>query len=74
MIRTTGNTLLAGTFSGLYTFNYKDDKWLTVLLPVKEKIIADIIQKQDTIFALTLSFLLKTTDLSNFSVSQFHHR
>lgn len=70
MIRTTGKRLLAGTFSGLYAFSYEDDKWLSVLLPVKEKIIVDIIQKQDTILVLTRSFLLRTTDLSNFSVSQ----
>jgi hypothetical protein len=70
MIRTTGNKLLAGTFSGLYTFNHKDYKWISVTLPVKEKIIVDIIQKQDTILVLTRSSLLKTTDLDNFSVSQ----
>jgi hypothetical protein len=70
MIITTGNRLLAGTFSGLYTFNYEDDKWISVKLPVKEKSIADIIQKQDTIFVLTRSSLLKTTDLSNFIVTQ----
>jgi hypothetical protein len=70
MYRTTGNTLLAGTFSGLYAFNHKVDKWISVPLPVKEKNIVDIIQKQDTIFVLTRSFLLKTTDLSHFSVSQ----
>ena len=39
-------------------------------MPVKEKIIVDIIQKQDTILVLTRSSLLKTTDLNNFSVSQ----
>jgi hypothetical protein len=70
IFRTTGNTLLAGTFSGLYIFNYKVDKWISVPLPVKEKNIVDIIQKQDTIFVLTRSSLLKTTDLSHFSVSQ----
>jgi hypothetical protein len=70
MIKTTGNSLLAGSFSGLYTFNYKQNKWVSVILPVKEKSIADIIQKQDTIFVLTRSSLLKTTDLSHFSVSQ----
>jgi hypothetical protein len=70
MFRTTGNMLLAGTFSGLYTFDYKVDKWISVPLPVKEKNIEDIIQKQDTIFVLTRSSLLKTTDLSHFSVSQ----
>ena len=68
MIRTTGNKLLAGTFSGLYTFNYNEKKWISVALPVKEKVIVDIIQKQDTIFILTRSTLLKTTDLIHFSV------
>jgi len=70
MIRTTRHNLLAGTFSGLYTFNYEEDKWILVSLPVKEKNIVDIIQKQDTILVLTRSSLLKTTDLYNFSVSQ----
>src|SRR5450759_5103787 len=70
MFRTTGNTLLEGTFSGLYTFHYKEDKCISISLPVKEKNIEDIIQKQDTIFVLTRSSLLKTTDLSHFSVSQ----
>ena len=70
MIKTNGNRLLAGAFSGLYSFDYKKDKWVSVTLPVKEKNIVDIIQKQDTIFILTRSFLLKTTDLFNFSVSQ----
>jgi hypothetical protein len=70
MIKTTGNSLIAGTLSGLYTFNYQQNKWVSVILPVKEKSIADIIQKQDTIFVLTRSSLLKTTDLMHFSVSQ----
>jgi len=70
MIKTTGNSLIAGTLSGLYTFNYQQNKWVSIILPVKEKSIADIIQKQDTIFVLTRSSLLKTTDLSHFSVSQ----
>lgn len=70
IIRATGNRLLAGTFSGLYTFSYKEKKWVYVCLPVKEKNIADIIQKQDTIFVLTRSFLLKTTDLKSFVVAQ----
>jgi len=70
MYRTTGNKILAGTFSGLYILNYKVDKWISIPLPVKEKNIVDIIQKQDTIFVLTRSSLLKTTDLNHFSVSQ----
>ena len=70
MIKTTGNTLVAGTFSGLYTFNYKEHKWSLVPLPVREKSIVDIIQKQDTIFILTRSLLLKSTDLKSFIVAQ----
>jgi hypothetical protein len=70
MIRTTRHKLLAGTFSGLYMFNYEDDKWVSIGLPVKEKRIVDITQKQDTILVLTRSSLLKTTDLCNFSVFQ----
>jgi len=70
MIKTTGNSLIAGTLSGLYTYNYQQNKWVPVILPVKEKSITDIIQKQDTIFVLTRSSLLKTTDLIHFNVSQ----
>jgi hypothetical protein len=70
MIRTTGNKLLAGTFSGLYVYSSSTKEWLSVNLPVKENNIVYIIQKQDTIFVLTRSFLLKTTDLNNFTIIQ----
>ena len=70
IIKTTGNKLVAGTFSGLYTFNYKEHKWSLVPLPVREKSIVDIIQKQDTLFILTRSLLLKSTDLKSFIVAQ----
>lgn len=70
MFKASGNRLLAGTFSGLYSFNLQENRWSSVPLPVKEKIVVDIIQKEDTIFVLTRSSLLKTTDLHHFSVSQ----
>jgi hypothetical protein len=70
MIRTTGNSLLAATFSGLYKFSNAGKKWIQIILPVKEKNVIDIIQKQDTIFVLTRSVLLKTYDLQNFNVFQ----
>ena len=70
IIRTRGNGLLAGTFSGLYSYKNIEKKWVSVSLPVKEKNIVDITQKQDTIFILTRSLLLKTTDLSSFIVTQ----
>ncbi len=70
LVRTSGNKLLAGTLSGLYSFNNKEDKWILIPLPVKERNVVDIIQKKDTIFILTRSWLLKTTDLSRIIVSQ----
>ena len=70
MIKSTGNDIIAGTFSGLYAYSNEERKWIPVSLPVKDKRIVDIIQKQDTIMLLTRSYLLKTTDLSDFSVSQ----
>lgn len=70
LFRSTNNKLLAGTLSGLFSYNYKEGKWNSIPLPVKEKNVVDIIQKQDTVFILTRSFLLKTTDLSKFIVSQ----
>lgn len=70
MIRTTGNKLLAGTFSGLYFYSFKESEWASISLPVEDKNVVDIIQNQDTIFVLTRSFLLKTTDLHSFNVLQ----
>lgn len=70
MVRTKGDKLLAGTLNGLYRFNYKEDKWVSVTMPVKEKNVVDIILKQDTVFVLTRSSLLTTTDLYNFRVFQ----
>lgn len=70
MIKTKDNHLLAGTFSGLFLSGEEENRWSPVVLPVKDKRVVDIIQKQDTIFLLTRSFLLKTTDLDNFIVLQ----
>ena len=70
MIKTSGDYILAGTFSGLYSYSYGEKKWIAVSLPVKDKRIVDITQKQDTILLLTRSYLLKSADLRDFTVSQ----
>lgn len=70
MFRTSGAKLLAGTFSGLYRYDSLADHWSSVNLPVKQKVIVDITQKQDTILVLTRSFLLKSVDLKTFFVVQ----
>jgi hypothetical protein len=68
IIKTSGNQILAGAFSGLYIYDQKGKIWTPVSLPVNEKIVVDMTQKGDTVFVLTRSFLLKSTDLNNFSV------
>jgi len=70
IFKVNGNRLLAGSLSGLYLFQNDVNKWIPVTIPVKEKNIVDIIQKQDTIIILTRSWLLKTTDISHFIVLQ----
>jgi hypothetical protein len=70
MFKATGDRLLAGTLSGLYSFDRIGNRWNRLTLPVKEKNIVDIIEKQDTVFVLTRSYLLKTKDLLHFTVSQ----
>lgn len=62
--------LLAGSFSGLYSYSWDEKRWVTVDLPVKDKRIVDIIQKDDTVLLLSRSFLIKTTDLNKFAVTQ----
>jgi hypothetical protein len=70
IIKSTGNGIIAGTFSGLYSYNEDEKKWVPVTLPVKDRRVVDIIQKQDTILLLTRSYLIKSADLRNFSISQ----
>ena len=68
MIKTSDNDILAGTFSGLYSFDRGENRWTEIPLPVKDKRIVDLIEKQDTLFLLTRSFLLKSSDIRDFSV------
>lgn len=68
VFRTNNNTLLAGTLFGLYRYSFRDKKWQKIKLPIHEKRIVDIIQKQDTVFVLSRSHLLKTTNISDFEV------
>ncbi|PLX01507.1 MAG: iron-regulated protein [Marinilabiliales bacterium] len=64
IIQTNHNKLLAGTLFGLYQF--KSGKWERLDLPVKKERISDLIVKEDTVFVLTRSYLLKTKDLKHF--------
>lgn len=65
---TAQKELIVGTFFGL--FQFKNNKWNYIELPIHEKRITDIIQKQDTTLVLSHSYLLKTIDLKKFEVIQ----
>ena len=68
LFRTNKNELLAGTLFGLYKYSFSEKKWNKINLPIHEKRIVDIIQKQDTIMVLSRSHLLKTTNISDFEI------
>ena len=68
LFKTNKKELLAGTLFGLYKYSFHDKKWNNIELPIHEKRIVDIIQKQDTILLLSRSHLLKTTNLSEFQI------
>ena len=65
---TNNNDLLAGTLFGLYKYSFLEKKWSKIKLPIHEKRIVDIIQKQDTVMVLSRSHLLKTTNISDFEI------
>jgi len=67
MLKTQSGKLFAGTFFGLYRYDVSKHKWQETTLPVNEKRIVDLMEKQDTLFVLTRSFLLTTTDYQNFT-------
>jgi hypothetical protein len=66
MIRTPDGKLFAGTFFGLYQYNFQDKKWCNIQLPVSEERITDLILKGNEMLVQTRSFLLKTADGRNF--------
>lgn len=60
--------ILAGSLFGLFKYHKDSSKWEKITLPIKEKRIADITQKQDTTIILSRSHLLKSVDNKHFTV------
>ena len=63
--------LFAGTFFGLYKYDFFERTWKHIVLPTHEKRITDITEKGDTLYVMTRSLLLKTVDNKNFEVIVF---
>ncbi len=71
MLLTKDHQLLAGTFFGLYAYNFNDNNWQYIAIPTKEKRIVDIIQKGNQLYILTRSHLIITSNnLGSLSVKE----
>lgn len=66
----TKRSLLAGTLYGLYEYNPNAEAWTKIPLPIHEENVVDLLEKGDSIFVLTRSHLLVTTDLEKFNTIQ----
>lgn len=66
----TNRGLLAGTLFGLYKYSEEKARWIKLTLPVKEENVVDLLQKGDSIYVLTRSNLLITTDLNRFTLQE----
>ncbi len=54
----SNKNIYAGTFFGLYKYNYKNSKFQRIKIPTKEQRIVDIIEKDNKLLVLTRSHLL----------------
>lgn len=65
---TNDGRILAGTLFGLYEYQKYSGSWKSVLIPVHEKNVVDMLVKGDSVFVMTRSHLLLTTDLKHYQV------
>ncbi len=66
MIQTSDGKLFAGTFFGLYQYDFSKKEWQLTELPVNEKRIVDLMEKESVLYVMTRSFLLTTTNYKDF--------
>jgi hypothetical protein len=70
LYKTKNGDLFAGTYFGLFKYSNKQKKWLKIDLPISEKRIVDFTEKSDTVFILSRSHILKTTDFADYEIVQ----
>ena len=54
--------LFAGTFFGLFEYDFKNEIWEKIDLPVHNQRITDILEKDGNLLVMTRSYLLKITE------------
>jgi len=62
--------IYAGSFFGLYQFDLRSKKWKKVHLPVKEERIVDLMERGDTLYILTRSHLILSSNLKDFVIKE----
>lgn len=67
---TSDKNLFAGTFLGLYKYNFKTYKWLKVKLPTKEQRITDIIEVSNKLLIMTRSHIVETSNYKTYTVKE----
>lgn len=69
VFKTSQGSIFAGTFFGLFQYDYNNKLWQKVTLPIDKERITDIAEKGDTLLVLSRSELLKSTDYLHFTKS-----
>jgi len=64
IIQTKDGQLFAGTYFGLFKYDTETSRWKDLQLPVRNQRVVDLVEHNDSLFAMTRSFVLKTA-LSN---------
>jgi hypothetical protein len=70
LFKTQNNQLLAGTFFGLFRYNYSKKQWQYIEIPEKNSRITDILEVNTDILIQTRSALYRTNDLITFNKIQ----
>lgn len=67
IFKTSDGKLFAASLFGLFQYDFHENSWNEINLPIHEKRIVDITKKKDTLLVLSRSYLLKTTDFLHFT-------
>ncbi len=62
--------LFAGTFFGLYQYNFAKEKWRKINISVHNKRITDIFEKDNSLYVLTRDYLLQKDKNNDFTILQ----
>lgn len=66
VVLTADHKLIAAALFGLYNYDFRDKAWKRVQLPESKGKLVDLLVKRDSLFVLTRSHLMVTTDMIHF--------